>query len=202
MYMSKAFIGYVILALIIIGGTATLLLSRPSADSGIVVDRGPEVDINENSENNSVDDIGNSTGQDGVADDTNGHGQAVPQDEIEFSGFRSPITTKLYQSYLVGGESESEKVLIKPWAVTEDSRCPSDVQCVWAGRVKVAISFTNPKTNEAFNLGGSDGTLEINKSIVVNNIEFILLEVNPNKKAGVKISDDQYKFILGLKKVK
>ncbi|MDH3651284.1 MAG: hypothetical protein OEQ53_16475, partial [Saprospiraceae bacterium] len=27
-------------------------------------------------------------------------------------------------------------------SVLEDSRCPSDVQCVWAGQVKVLLHFT------------------------------------------------------------
>ncbi|MGI0016366.1 MAG: hypothetical protein ACREBU_23345, partial [Nitrososphaera sp.] len=35
--------------------------------------------------------------------------------------------------------------------VTEDSRCPSDVQCIWAGQVSILIEYTRSSTGE--NLG-------------------------------------------------
>lgn len=47
--------------------------------------------------------------------------------------FRAPgvVTARLGQSVRVAG------VGVRPVAVTEDSRCPHDVECVWAGRLRL-----------------------------------------------------------------
>ena len=74
--------------------------------------------------------------------------------------------------------------------VLEDSRCPVRVQCVWAGRVKVAVRIENRDgtsvrelTNEAPNQAGAGGILE-------------MLEVRPEKIAERTISSRDYRFTL------
>jgi len=42
-------------------------------------------------------------------------------------------TTKL------GGPARFGHIVLTPVRIEEDSRCPADVQCVWAGRVRVAV---------------------------------------------------------------
>lgn len=74
--------------------------------------------------------------------------------------------------------------------VLEDSRCPVRVQCVWAGRVKVAVRIENRDgtsvrelTNEAPIQAGAGGILE-------------MLEVRPEKVANRAISNGDYRFTL------
>ncbi|WP_309752560.1 hypothetical protein [Novosphingobium sp.] len=74
--------------------------------------------------------------------------------------------------------------------VLEDSRCPARVQCVWAGRVKVAVRIENrdgPRvrelTNEVPIQAGDGGILE-------------LLDVRPEKVADRAISNGDYRFTL------
>lgn len=49
--------------------------------------------------------------------------------------FRAPgvVTAGLGQSVRVGG------VEVRPLEVLEDSRCPQDVDCVWAGTIRVKV---------------------------------------------------------------
>ena len=74
--------------------------------------------------------------------------------------------------------------------VLEDSRCPVRVQCVWAGRVKVAVRIENRDgtsvrelTNEAPIQAGAGGILE-------------LLQVRPEKVADRPVSNSDYRFTL------
>ena len=74
--------------------------------------------------------------------------------------------------------------------VLEDSRCPVRVQCVWAGRVKVAVRIENRDgtsvrelTTEAPIQAGAGGILE-------------LLQVRPEKVADRSISNGNYRFTL------
>jgi hypothetical protein len=59
------------------------------------------------------------------------------------------------------GESASiasEGLTIKLVDVPEDSRCPTDVQCIWAGRTKVALSATKGGVDlGAFNITTEPG---------------------------------------------
>jgi hypothetical protein len=74
--------------------------------------------------------------------------------------------------------------------VLEDSRCPVGVQCVWAGRVKVAVRIENRDgtnvrelTTEAPIQAGAGGILE-------------LRSVRPEKVADRTISNGEYRFTL------
>ena len=49
------------------------------------------------------------------------------------------------QFYLKVGQTESVEpgnIQVKLIKVTDDSRCPSDVTCIWAGEVKVVLNIT------------------------------------------------------------
>jgi len=62
---------------------------------------------------------------------------------------------------------ENEDLKIQFLDVLEDSRCPSDVQCIWAGQVKVSLSIHK---NDQKNLGLYEFTSQAG-SPVVQNIE-------------------------------
>lgn len=41
---------------------------------------------------------------------------------------------------------------IKPVELLEDSRCPTNVQCIWAGRVRLKMLWIKPSGNHEFEL--------------------------------------------------
>lgn len=71
--------------------------------------------------------------------------------------------------------------------VLEDSRCPSDVQCIWAGRVVVKTELKSGQTTKIENM-------ELGSKIVFANKEISLTEVTPYPKQGDVIEPDDYKF--------
>jgi hypothetical protein len=54
----------------------------------------------------------------------------------------SPLVTKLPYgkvSLSIGQTATFDNLTLKLLRVTEDSRCPQDVQCIWAGTFKVEV---------------------------------------------------------------
>lgn len=78
-------------------------------------------------------------------------------------------------------------VTITPLEVTEDSRCPQDVQCIWAGTVKV-------KTKIESGLGASESTLEVGTSVTTEAEEITLIDVSPAKTSAETIPSSSYRF--------
>lgn len=73
------------------------------------------------------------------------------------------------------------KLTVKFISVIEDSRCPADAKCVWAGNAKIQISVRSGKR--------AAKTLELNstlkpQSIVYEGYEITFVDLNP--KPGVK----------------
>src|SRR5690606_25783612 len=68
---------------------------------------------------------------------------------------------------------------VTPLEVREDSRCPADVQCVWAGRVRLSVRI---------DLGARSETREIatDAPIEVADGRLSLVEVRPAKVAGTQ----------------
>ncbi len=65
---------------------------------------------------------------------------AIPTPSSDPAGFAlgETFSLKLNQEKAAAAETLNVKFL----AVPEDSRCPSDVTCVWAGQVKVTLSMS------------------------------------------------------------
>lgn len=76
---------------------------------------------------------------------------------------------------------------VEPIALVEDSRCPVDAQCVWAGRLRITAKIiTGPGTQiKELTLGEpvqvADGALE-------------LVEGTPLPKSGKEIGSSDYRF--------
>lgn len=132
------------------------------------------------------------------SNDMNGSGQNEPSYPVKSTGLQSPVVIPLYQGHIVGGSRVADQVLIYPWAVLEDSRCPANVNCVWAGRIKVALRLQNPETKKELVAGT---VLELGQSVKVNGLELTLLEVQPNQISGTKIKDGEYRFIFDVKQI-
>jgi len=77
---------------------------------------------------------------------------------------------------------------VTPLAVLEDSRCPMNARCVWAGRVRLSVRI---------DLGSRSETREIatDAPIQVADGQLALVEVQPDLMAGQQPSEDKpYRF--------
>lgn len=97
------------------------------------------------------------------------------------------------KSALVGGET-----LVQFKRVKEDSRCPTDAECVWAGNaaveVTVKVSGNDPKllvlnTHQNFP-----------QEMVVNGVRVALIDVYPYPTTAGSIKPDEYKVRLLLER--
>jgi sulfate adenylyltransferase subunit 1 (EFTu-like GTPase family) len=80
------------------------------------------------------------------------------------------------------------KLTIK-FVSVEDSRCPQDVKCVWAGNAKVTVKVTNSK--------GKSQTFDLNsniqpQSVTFDGYEFKLGEVTPHPRSNVRLNPNGY----------
>ncbi len=86
-----------------------------------------------------------------------------------------------------GETAKIDDVRISPLKLLEDSRCPKDVQCVWAGQVRITAVVTWQARVQQVEL--TQG-----KPVPVANGTLILVEVTPEKRSNVTISPRDYRF--------
>lgn len=78
--------------------------------------------------------------------------------------------------------------LVQPIAVLEDSRCPTNVQCIWAGRVRVKMVWIRPDgEKEPFEVTLGDATPLADGAIRLES-------VRPEKRADAAIRPEDYRF--------
>ena len=92
---------------------------------------------------------------------------------------------------------EGEKLVIKFKAVLEDSRCPINVVCVWAGNGKVEF--------EILDIDGQNKTVILNteeepKARTLKGHKLKLISLNPPRIDGVSISSGDYSVTLRVEK--
>lgn len=98
------------------------------------------------------------------------------------------------QSAVITGES----LKIKFERVTEDSRCPRNVTCIWAGQVVCAILVQRGTSSDTVLLtqpGLSDQAGQPGYKGYQ-----LLFRVEPYPEAGRKIADDEYRLLMTVKK--
>jgi hypothetical protein len=88
---------------------------------------------------------------------------------------------------------EGEKLVIKFKAVLEDSRCPVNVVCVWAGNGKVEF--------EVLDIDGQNKTVILNteeeqRATTLKGHKLTLISLNPPRIDGVSISPGDYSVTL------
>ena len=88
---------------------------------------------------------------------------------------------------------EGDKLVIKFKAVLEDSRCPNNVACVWAGNGKVEL--------EVLDIDGQNKTVILNteeepKATTLKKHKLTLISLNPPRVDGVKMSPGDYSLTL------
>lgn len=76
---------------------------------------------------------------------------------------------------------------VKPVEVLEDSRCPSNAQCVWAGQVRLKMLWLRPSGDEPF-------ALTLGKPTPIADGAITLTSVNPAKATARALKPSDYRF--------
>ncbi len=78
-------------------------------------------------------------------------------------------------------------ISIRPIAIVEDSRCPMNAKCIWAGTVRVETEIIS-------GLGKSTQVIELGKSVTTEAEEVSLMFVAPDTMAGVPTEPSAYRL--------
>jgi len=127
-----------------------------------------------------------------ICSDGSAVGRVGPK--CEFAQCPSPERTEASLVTSMGQVSTAMNVSITPKTLVSDSRCPIDVECVWAGtvEVKAVISINQVSQGEqVFKLG---------EEKVFGAHSITLSEVNPAPKSKINIPDSLYRFTFSIKK--
>ena len=84
-------------------------------------------------------------------------------------------------------------VTITPLEVLEDSRCPTDVQCIWAGQVRLNVRIKS-------GLGASEMVLISSQAITTESETIMLQEVRPDKVSSASVKPEDYRFQILIEK--
>lgn len=104
----------------------------------------------------------------------------------------TPKSTPLPPPGPTGGLGEAILVnglRLRPVDVVEDSRCPANVQCVWAGRVRISVRIGAPNGS-----GIEPRELTLGEPASVHGGTLTLARVEPEKKFAGSIEREAYRF--------
>jgi hypothetical protein len=88
----------------------------------------------------------------------------------------------------MGQTGVASALTLVPHELLEDSRCPEGVQCVWAGRVRLAVAL-------AGTWGATDHVFTMGQSITSGGGETVtFVEVTPAKVASSSVPVADYRF--------
>jgi len=90
-----------------------------------------------------------------------------------------------------------DRLKIKFVSVIEDSRCPTDTNCIWAGNAKVQIKVSNSK--------GASKTFELNMNLEPNIVSFAdyeikIINLTPQPASNIRINRNGYTATFVLRK--
>lgn len=109
------------------------------------------------------------------------------------TNFPEPDATSAKVTTFLGGSATGLNFTVNPRVLVSDSRCPLDVQCIWAGTVEVrtAVSTEVAHGEHVFTLG---------EPREVGDFSVTLVEVTPAPLAGQAIPESSYRFTFEIKK--
>ncbi len=81
-----------------------------------------------------------------------------------------------------------DAIIVRPIRVASDSRCPSDLTCVWEGTVTTEIELTPAGATTTLK------TLELGKTINISNHSVTLKAVTPYPASNLEIKPNQYRL--------
>jgi len=110
---------------------------------------------------------------------------AAPQDKA--------VTVKVDQEKVVPGT----QIKVKFIELVEDSRCPTDVRCLWAGSAKIKLRFSK---------GSDEEIVELNTGVKPQSVEFggynfTFTGLSPRPRSNVRISRLGYVAALTAKRL-
>lgn len=79
------------------------------------------------------------------------------------------------------------RVVVTPMRVTEDSRCPMNARCVWAGRAVVETRIDGPGWRQT-------QPLTLGEPHTVRGVTVTLVSVEPATQTGTQIASADYRF--------
>ena len=88
----------------------------------------------------------------------------------------------------LGQAARAGPLVVTPRAVIEDSRCPANVQCVWAGRIVVRTDVSAGMARDVLDL-------ELGRPTPVGGGELMMTSAEPGKFAGTATDPRAYRFI-------
>ncbi len=97
----------------------------------------------------------------------------------------------------VGQTAEVRGTRIEFWNVAEDSRCPTDVQCVWEGRVRIELRLFGSEETVTVRLSPVEGE----NTVELDGLQIRLLEVTPAPVSTqtLEISDYRIRLVVSEK---
>src|SRR2546423_470463 len=86
--------------------------------------------------------------------------------------------------------NDKNKISIKLDSVLNDSRCPAEAECVWAGMATVRFVFTTENQQNIFSL--SIGSGPIKSDTIINGYKIKLIALNPYPEINKVIKESDY----------
>lgn len=102
---------------------------------------------------------------------------------------KEEVTIKVGELVIVSGTS----LAIEFSSVTQDSRCPIDVICVWAGNAETEMAFHVPGSPVTV---GYLNTFEEPREISYSGYHIKLKDLKPYRREGMEIDPNEYEAIL------
>jgi len=103
------------------------------------------------------------------------------------SGKTSGETPGKPKAITIGEEVLINGVKLTVRSVSEDSRCPKDVTCVWAGRVTVEVTLQKGGNKQT-------GPITLGEAVPFEGQMITLVQVDPEKNVGVDVKSGDYRF--------
>ncbi len=82
------------------------------------------------------------------------------------------------------------EVIVTPLQVLEDSRCPVDAQCVWAGKLTVSTRITATHWQQT-------APMTLGEPYSVMNRELVLVSATPAPTSQNQVAQGDYRFLFG-----
>lgn len=124
----------------------------------------------------------------GEGKDTNKKDTAQPPSPSE----KESVTTATVTTG-IGQEINALDITLTPLSVTEDSRCPSGTECIWAGTVRVKTKVTSVR-------GTTTIDMQLNTPITTESETITLKDVSPSPVAKETIKTADYRFVFDISK--
>lgn len=111
----------------------------------------------------------------------------------EFAACPTPAATSSTVTVPIGGSVTALGVTIEPRQIASDSRCPNDVQCVWAGTVEVKAALSTAVSH-------GDLTFKLGEEARYGDVLITLVNVSPARLNNQLIATSSYRLTFDMKK--